>query len=166
MGDASLLGGIRAGLAYGNLISPVRGVDESDPRAVEECLEQRLEIRSCQVTFDQLDVRQRGKFLSDQAFLGLHLSPDMPTDGAGNADEGSALPASRVDCCDDFPGHYNILIGKDSQRSRNAGSKFPVKISFRLGSRSAIRPGFGRLGSAGVGMLDGMLVKCSGPPLE
>ena len=114
MGDVCLFGSICTSFSNRNFVSPVSGIDESDPGSVEQSFEERLQIRTCQVSLNQFDIRQRCKFLGDEAFVGSHLCANMPADSTGDTDKRRTLTSSRVDRCNDFFGHYKNLIGKDS----------------------------------------------------
>lgn len=58
MRDVRLFGSICTSFSDGDLVSPVGGVDESDPGSIEQSFKKRLKIWTCQVSLDQFDIWQ------------------------------------------------------------------------------------------------------------
>ena len=103
---SSPLRGVGARLAYRHLVAPVCGIDEGDPRAREQSLQQLSSIGTGEVPFDELNIGQLAELVGDKPLLIPDLRLDVPSNCGSCTDEGGSLSACRVYCRNHFCRHY------------------------------------------------------------
>lgn len=92
--DAGLFGGIGKGSADGDLVSPVRRVDEGTLRALEQIVEKLAVLQAADVDGD---IGQLGNLFCDEPVELFHLRPYVPSQGRGHANKARRLAAIAVD---------------------------------------------------------------------
>ena len=92
--NAGLFRGIGKRFADGDLVSPMRRVDESTLRTPEEVVQK---IAVLQAANKDGDVGQLRQLFGDESLVIFHLGPNLPAQGRGHANEARRLAAIAVD---------------------------------------------------------------------
>jgi len=114
MFNASCFRGIGQGLANGNFVAPMRGVDESQ---INSAPEQRInDMWIGERTFNDGHIFSAHNVLGDYAKCVAHLSAHLPSHRRGASYETGCLPTGAVDGNDGFSWHETP--GSNSSRRR------------------------------------------------
>nr|POE87260.1 hypothetical protein CFP56_29849 [Quercus suber] len=127
--DAGLLRSVRTCLADRHFIGPMDGVDESDLGTREQSGQQTTASRGVgQISFDELYVGESGQLIRNNTLLRADLSPDMPADRCGGANERRRLSTGRVDGHDGLTRHDTCWV---NQRASTRDSVSEARIRRR-----------------------------------
>ena len=92
--NAGLFRGIGERFADGDLVSPMRRVDESTLRTPEEIVQKSAVLQAANIDGDVGQLRQ---LFGDETLHIFHLRPNLPAQGRGHANEARRLAAIAVD---------------------------------------------------------------------